>query len=82
MSLRELYRSAELPGDHPLDKAQEKLDAAVRKAYGMPANADPLKFLFSLNQELASKLMETIQGPGIPPQFSGDAALKSDDCVS
>lgn len=82
MSLRELYRSAELPGDHPLDEAQEKLDAAVRKAYGMPANADPLKFLFGLNQELASKVMEAIQGPGLPPQFSDDAELSSDDCVT
>jgi type II restriction/modification system DNA methylase subunit YeeA len=32
-SLRELYRTLDLPGDNPLRKAQAELDAAVREAY-------------------------------------------------
>lgn len=76
LSLRELYRSAELPGDHPLDEAAEALDQAVRKAYGMKATTDPLKFLFDLNQKLASTEDEgkPITGPGLPAKF---AALPS-----
>ena len=53
LSLRELYRSTELPGVHPLDSSHEDLDVAVRKAYGAKKTADPLRFLFELNQKLA-----------------------------
>lgn len=55
LSLRELYRSLELPGDHPLKEAHDALDDAVRGAYGMPKSADPLAFLLALNQEAAEK---------------------------
>ncbi|KTR83762.1 DNA methyltransferase [Novosphingobium barchaimii] len=84
ISLRQLYRSAELPGNHPLDDAQEALDLAVRKAYGMTAKADPLKFLFDLNQQLAEmeKQKHKIVGPGLPPAFSEDASLRSNDCLA
>jgi hypothetical protein len=47
LSLRELYRSLELPGDHALKAADAALDEAVRKAYGMTAAEDPLAYLFS-----------------------------------
>ncbi|MGO9172764.1 MAG: type IIL restriction-modification enzyme MmeI [Rhodomicrobium sp.] len=82
-SLRQLYRDVELPGEHPLDELQEVLDAEVRKAYGMSANSDPLKFLFELNKELAAKeaKAEPISGPGLPPEFAGDQTLTSDYCV-
>ena len=50
LSLREIYRSLELPGESPLKDAHEKLDAAVRQAYGMSKDADPLQFLLSLNE--------------------------------
>lgn len=83
LSLRELYRSAELPGNHPLDDAQNALDAAVRKAYGMTAKADPLKFLFDLNQSLAAleEQGKPIVGPGLPASFASDQSLRSDDCL-
>ena len=61
LTLRELYRSLELPGDSPLKRAHARLDAAVRKAYKVRANADALEFLFGLNQKLAEI------GPGLPP---------------
>ena len=53
LSLRELYRTLELPGDNPLRDAQEKLDAAVWNAYlyGLPngmKNKEPLEFLLQL----------------------------------
>jgi hypothetical protein len=83
LSLRDLYRSAELPGNHPLDDAQNALDIAVRKAYGMTAKVDSLKFLFDLNQSLA--VLESqgrpIVGPGLPKAFASDKKLKSDDCL-
>ncbi|WP_276912369.1 DNA methyltransferase [Hyphomonas atlantica] len=84
LSLRDLYRSAELPGSHPLDKAQQALDAAVRKAYGMSAKVDPLKYLFDLNQALAAKEAqgEAIVGPGLPTAFISDKSLRTNDCLS
>ena len=55
LTLRELYRSLELPGDSPLKRAHARLDAAVRKAYKMRANEDALELLFGLNQKLAEQ---------------------------
>ncbi|SDO24643.1 DNA methyltransferase [Afipia sp. GAS231] len=84
LSLRELYRSVELPGNHPLDVAQDALDAAVRKAYGMKPKANPLKFLFDLNQQLAEleRQAAPIVGPGLPAAFEKVKELRSDDCLS
>lgn len=83
LSLRDLYRSSELPGSHPLDDAQNALDAAVRKAYGMTAKTDSLKFLFELNQSLAllESQGEEIVGPGLPDSFASDKSLTSEDCI-
>lgn len=83
LSLRDLYRSAELPGVHPLDDAQDALDAAVRKAYGMKTKADPLKFLFDLNQDLADLEADgqPVAGPGLPKAFQSDVSLRSKDCL-
>ena len=83
LSLRDLYRSAELPGNHPLDDAQNALDIAVRKAYGMTAKADPLKYLFDLNQSLAvlESQGKPIVGPGLPKAFVSDKSLRSNDCL-
>lgn len=83
LSLRELYRLAELPGNHPLDDAQGALDAAVRKAYGMATKTDPLKFLFELNQSLAEMEGQDkpVIGPGLPKMFASNESLSSDDCL-
>ena len=83
LSLRDLYRTLELPGQNPLKNAHEKLDAAVRDAYGMKKRDDLLAFLFALNQELAKKEKEgqTAIGPGIPPVGIDPAELISDDAL-
>lgn len=83
LSFRELYRTLELPGKNPLKDAQEKLDNAVRAAYGMPHKADALKFLLDLNFELADKEAagETITGPGLPPVVTSPKTFVTTDCV-
>ena len=53
-SLRDLYRTLDLPGKNPLRDMQDALDGAVRSAYGMKAKADPLAFLLALNHQLAA----------------------------
>jgi MmeI, DNA-methyltransferase domain/MmeI, target recognition domain len=53
LTLRELYRTLELPGDHPLKDAHTELDKAVREAYGMAKDEDALAFLLKLNLALA-----------------------------
>ncbi|MEQ8272481.1 MAG: N-6 DNA methylase [Deltaproteobacteria bacterium] len=67
-SLRELYRSAEVAGPHPLKDAQAKLDAAVEAAYGKPADQEATEFLLEMNLALAEDEAagEAIQGPGLP----------------
>ena len=82
-SLRDLYRTLDLPGRNPLRDVHEELDAAVRDAYGMSKSDNPLAFLFTLNQELAKREKEgrAIIGPGIPPVEIAPAELISDDAL-
>jgi hypothetical protein len=83
LSLRELYRSLEVPGAHPLKDAHAKLDQAVREAYGMPKSADPLAFLLKLNAEVAAKEAagEPVLGPGLPPTIKDRAGFVTGDCL-
>ena len=83
LSLRDLYRSLELPGDHPLKAAHAVLDDAVRKAYGMSPTADPLAFLLDLNAEVAEAEVngDTVQGSGLPSVINDRAAYVSKDCI-
>ena len=69
-SLRELYRTLEQPGDNPLRDARARLDAAVRAAYRMPADADPLAFLLEFNLVCAAKekAAEKLRRPGCRPK--------------
>ncbi|MEP6489317.1 N-6 DNA methylase [Microcoleus vaginatus GB2-A3] len=82
-SLRELYRTLDLPGDNPLRKAQAELDATVREAYGMKAKDDPLKFLFELNFEVANRETQglSVVAPGLPPVVKNASEFITDDCV-
>jgi hypothetical protein len=82
-NLRELYRTLEVPGQHPLRTAQDKLDAAVRSAYGMKAKDDPLAFLLALNSEVADReaTMKPVNGPGLPPSITEPAAFITADCI-
>lgn len=81
MSYRELYRMLELPGASPLKDAHEKLDKAVRDAYGMKKSDDALSFLLSLNKLLADKEArgETVLGPGVPPNLVDKSTLVTTD---
>jgi len=67
-NLRELYRTMALPGANPLKVAHKALDRAVRIAYGMGPNEDPLTFLLALNGCLADHEAngDPIVGPGLP----------------
>ena len=82
-SLRELYRTLDLPGDNPLRKAQAELDAAVREAYGMKPKDNPLKFLLELNFEVADRETKSlpIVAPGLPPVVKNASEFMTDDCV-
>ncbi len=86
-SLRELYRSLETPGKHPLRDAQEALDAAVRAAYSMKAKDDVLEFLLALNHECADREArgEAVTPPGLPDTVKNSVkdagAFLSEDCV-
>ena len=82
-SLRDLYRTLDLPGKNPLRDAHEKLDAAVRAAYGMKAKEDPLAFLLALNHEVAQREAkgETVIPPGLPPCVTDATPFITDDCV-
>ena len=84
LTLRELYRSLELPGDSPLKRAHARLDAAVRKAYKMRANEDALELLFGLNQKLAEQeaSLQQVIGPGLPPAVKDTSEFITEDRVS
>ena len=83
LSLRELYRTLELPGQNPLRKAQEQLDKAVRQAYGMEAKEDVLKFLLELNFAVADREINNLPvvAPGLPPCVTNPSEFITDDCV-
>jgi len=83
-SLRDLYRTLDLPGDNPLRKAQAELDAAVREAYGMKASDDPLQFLLSLNLEVADRESQglPVVAPGLPPCVTDASPFITADCVT
>jgi hypothetical protein len=82
-SLRELYRTLDLPGDNPLRKAQSELDAAVREAYGMKAKEDSLKLLLELNFAVAEREAQglNVVAPGLPPVVKNPSEYITDDCV-
>jgi hypothetical protein len=82
-SLRDLYRTLEEPGDNPLRETQARLDAAVRAAYGMADDIDPLGFLLDLNLACAAKEKagEKITPPGLPLAAQEHAAFRTDDCI-
>ncbi len=82
LSLRDLYRSSEQPGKHPLLSAHAELDAAVRAAYGAGQDEDILAFLLRLNSECAAAESKgtPITGPGLPPGY-GAGSLVTGDAV-
>lgn len=83
LTLRELYRSIELPGEHPLKTATAKLDRMVRAAYGLKDKEDVLSFLLTLNLKLAKDEEDgkEIVGPGLPEAFRSTPGLVSSDAI-
>jgi SAM-dependent methyltransferase len=82
-SLRKLYRTLEEPGSNSLRDAHARLDAAVRAAYGMANDTDPLAFLLDLNLACAAKEKagEKITPPGLPLPEKDHAAFITEDCI-
>jgi len=82
-SLRQLYRTLETPGANRLRDAHAALDSAVRAAYGMNPDEDPLAFLLRLNLELADKEAkgQTMTAPGLPASAANAPGLVSADCI-
>lgn len=88
-SLREMYRSLELPGQNPLRDLQEQLDSAVWEAYhfGLAKELksnDELEFLLNLNLKCHEAEEENVKiyGPGLPEFIEDKSSFISDDCVN
>ena len=83
MSLRDLYRTLELSGKNPLKSAHIELDKAVRNAYGMGKNEEPLSFLLNLNRCVSEREanQEPVLAPGLPPTIKNASEFISSDCV-
>lgn len=79
--LRDLYRTLELPGKHPLRCAHAELDAAVCQAYGMDRNEHDLSFLLELNGivDQAVKDGRPVERPGLPSAVDDPSPFISND---
>ncbi len=82
-SLRGLYRTLEQRGGNPLRDAHARLDAAVRAAYGIADDVDPLAFLLKLNLACAAKEKagEKITPPGLPLLAIDHLQFTTEDCI-
>jgi hypothetical protein len=71
------------PGDNPLRDAHARLDRAVRAAYGMAEDVDPLAFLLKLNLVCAAKEKagKKITPPGLPLPVEEQQAFVTEDCI-
>lgn len=83
-SLRELYRSLELPGKSPLKDAQNALDEAVQAAYEMKEHSDALAFLLALNVELSDveKTGGAVRSAGLPEFITDRASFVTGDALT
>lgn len=83
LSLRDLYKTMELPGKSTLRDAHDALNKAVRKAYGMKVNEDSLAFLLKLNELVrqCEKEKRDVIGPGLPKFVRDRSKLVTEDCV-
>jgi hypothetical protein len=83
-SLRDLYRTLEIPGTNRLRDAHAALDTAVCAAYGMTPDEDILAFLLQLNLTLAAQEArgERILPPGLPADYPEPETLVTADCIN
>jgi len=87
-SLREVHKSMELPGRHPLKEALDDLNKAVWDAYyfNLPLKMqvkDTLEFLLQLNLKCAEhekNRLEIIK-PGLPEFLVNESEFYSDDAI-
>jgi hypothetical protein len=84
LTLRDLYRTLELPGKNPLKDLHAALDKAVLAAYGFDAKGDILGQLLDLNQQVAGRIEagEAVTAPGIPADYPNPAELVSAGCIT
>lgn len=84
LTFRELYRTLELPGSHPLKELHQRLDREVRATYGMGKKGSALPFLFALNEKVAAAEAKggKVQGPGLPEGLIAPTKARSSDCIS
>jgi hypothetical protein len=84
LSLRELYRSLDLPGENPLKSIHLALDNAVRAAYGMTDSDEVLAFLLELNMKLAiaEGAGQKVRGPGLPDYIINPNSYVTADSVT
>ena len=83
LALRDLYRIMDDTPNNPISDIQNRLDNAVRDAYGMRRDADILEFLLDLNYKVYNKERngERVQGPGLPTKIKDKKPFISDDCI-
>lgn len=83
MSLRDLYRVTEQPGENIIKSLHANLDNAVFEAYGFDCKSDLLAQLLELNLSTAEdeKKGIAVQRPGWPDSISGKDNYITDDFV-
>jgi hypothetical protein len=83
LTLRDMYRSLELPGKNPLKDLHAALDRAVIAAYGFDPADDILGQLLKLNYEVAGRIEagEPVTPPGIPLDYPHPSELVSEGCI-
>ncbi|MBI5671537.1 MAG: class I SAM-dependent DNA methyltransferase [Chloroflexi bacterium] len=84
LTLRDLYRSLEQPGENPLKDLHAALDEAVLAAYGFDPQGDLLLQLLALNKTVAGRIAagEPVTAPGIPADYPNPAELVSAGCIT
>ena len=85
MSLREVHKTIDMPGENPLRQCLHKLDEAVMQAYQIKTESQALRKLFDLNKQIHEAEIQGIsmQGPGIPAMFKENAEeWISEDCIN
>jgi len=84
ISLRQIYKSLEMPGKNELRELHATLDNAVISAYGFDPEGDMLAQLLSLNETIFNKEKagESVLAPGIPPYYPNPEELVSDYAIN
>jgi len=83
ITLRDIYRQLEIPGNNPLKDIQLKLDKTVMEAFEFDLNQNLLTQLYNLNLHVSEEETKGnfVQSPGIPICIKDISELISDDCI-